>query len=308
VIMEDGKKSVLGTIVVVVLVLWVLSFLFAGFASLFVPSQFLVGGNVALIKVEGVLATEGSDSFLGDGSASSSDIVKLLQEADTNPGVVAVLLEVNSPGGSPVASYEIAQAVRKLNKTCVAYIREVGASGGYWVASAADYVVANPLSITGSIGVYSSFLDFSGLMSKYGVSYQRVVSGDFKDLGSPYRNLSDSDRDVLLSKIKVVHEFFVSQVAENRHMNKSVVAELATGLFYLGPEAKDLGLVDVVGDLDTAKNYIKDLLELESVELVEYETKRGFFDSFSGVISKNFFFLGKGFGSAFVDQNFAVRT
>jgi protease-4 len=305
---DDDKKGVFVKILVVVLVLWVLSFVLAAFASFFVPSQFLVGGNVALVKVEGEIVTGGSDGFLGASGASSSDIVKLLKEADENPGVSAILLEINSPGGSPVGSYEIAQAVRKLNKTCVAYIREVGASGGYWVASASDYVVANPLAITGSIGVYSSYLEFSGLMSKYGVSYQRVVSGDFKDLGSPFRNLSESDKEVLLSKISIIHEFFVSKVAEFRGLNKSDVDKLATGLFYIGSEAKDLGLVDAVGDEDFVKEYIRDKLELESVELVEYETKRSFFDSFSGVVARNFFFLGKGFGSAFVGQNFVVRT
>ena len=134
-------------------------------------------GNVALIPIEGMITVNGAAGF-GASGASSSDVVKFIEKADENTQVQVILLEINSPGGSAVASDEIAAAVKNTEKPVVALIREAGASGGYWIASAADYVIANRMSITGSIGVISSYLEFSGLMEQYGVGYERLVAGD----------------------------------------------------------------------------------------------------------------------------------
>ena len=108
-------------------------------------------------------------------------------------------MEINSPGGSAVASDEIATAVKNAKKPVISLIREVGASGGYWVASASDYIIANRMSITGSIGVISSYLEFSGLMEKYGVGYERLVAGENKDLLTPYKKL-EADQKALVQK------------------------------------------------------------------------------------------------------------
>jgi len=136
-------------------------------------------GNVALISVEGIIM--GGGSSFGQEIVSSKTIVDFLKDAEEKSRVEAVVLEINSPGGSAVASDEIASQIKKMEKPVVVVIREVGASGGYWVASAADYVIANRMSITGSIGVISSYLEFSGLMERYGVSYERLVAGEYKD-------------------------------------------------------------------------------------------------------------------------------
>ena len=198
------SKNVLLVIFIVLLVI-VLAAVFAGIGFLFAfvkPVDFIPSGNVAVIAIKGPIMAENSGGMFGSGAATSTDIVNYIEEAEKDPGVKAVLFEINSPGGTAVASDEIAQAIHllkeKTNKTTVAWIREVGASGGYWIASASEYIVANRMSITGSIGVISSYLDFSGLMDRYDVNYQRLVSGEHKDMGTPFKPLSKEEEIILL--------------------------------------------------------------------------------------------------------------
>ena len=123
-------------------------------------------GNVALIRIRGPIMVDKSSDFISQSHASSENIIRLIDEADENPSIKAFIFDINSPGGSAVASDEIASRIKKLDKPTIALIREIGASGGYWIASSADVIVANKMSITGSIGVISSYLEFSGLFSR----------------------------------------------------------------------------------------------------------------------------------------------
>ncbi len=284
-------KPILLTIAATLLVIFV-----------FLPIVFSVfgnsrSGNVALIPINGPLTADGSSDLLGTSSVSSAQMVDFINEADSNSEVKVIMLEINSPGGSAVASDEIASAVKKAKKPVVALIREVGASGGYWVASAADYVIANRMSITGSIGVISSYLEFSGLMEKYGVSYEQLISGDKKDIGTPYRKLTEEERALLQAKLDKVHQFFIEEIAANRKLDSSKVERLATGEFYLGEEAYDLGLIDQLGDKDTAEEYIKTKYGLEEVEFAVYEEKKSFLELLQGVFSDWSFSAGQGFAS-----------
>ncbi len=258
-------------------------------------------GNVAKIPIEGPITGNGGNSF-GDVAVSSSDVVEFIESADEDAQIKAILLEINSPGGSAVASDEIAAAIKKTEKPVVAVIREAGASGGYWIASAADHIIANRMSITGSIGVISSYLEFSGLMDKYGVGYQRLVAGDRKDIGVPLRKLDDEEQKILQGKLNRIHAFFMQGVAENRGMKMSDVEKIATGEFYLGVEALELGLVDQLGDEDTAEKYLKEKYDLETIEYVVYQKELGFLELLTGVVSDFFFNIGEGMASVFVKQ------
>ncbi len=264
--------------------------------SLFSDSNPL--GNVARIPIQGIITADGKSS-LAQETISSSDIVAFIEDADENPSVKVILLEINSPGGSAVASDEIASAVKRAQKPVVALIREVGASGGYWIASAADHVIAHRMSITGSIGVISSYLEFSGLMEKYGVNYERLVAGDLKDAGTPFRELDAREKILLQGKLDAIHDFFIQEVAANRKLPESSVREIATGEFYLGVEALELGLVDELGDKNTAEEYIQNTYGLEEVEYAVYEPDKGFFELLSGVFTDFSFHLGQGIGNSF---------
>ena len=261
-------------------------------------------GNVALIPISGVIMTEESGSYFSSEVASSSEIVKSLHEAGENSQIKAIVLEINSPGGSAVASDEIGSAVKKakLKKPVVAVIRDAGASGGYWVASAADYIVANRMSITGSIGVLSSYLEFSGLMEQYGVTYEKLTAGKYKDMGNPFEKLDVEKKEIIQKKLDKIHAFFIEEIATNRKLSVEKVKEMATGEFFLGVEAKELGLVDELGEISTAETYLKQRLGLTSIEYRRYQEEPSFLELLSSIFSDNSFKIGQGIGSVFVQE------
>jgi protease-4 len=258
-------------------------------------------GNVALISVEGVITLSGG-SFLGAEAVSSETIVSFLKDAEKKSGIEAVLIEVNSPGGSAVASDEIATQIKKMEKPVVAVIREVGASGGYWIASATDHIIANRMSITGSIGVLSSYLEFSGLLEDYGVNYERLVAGKYKDMGTPFRELKEDERNILQEKLDKIHDFFIKEIAENRELDIESVEEIATGEYWLGVEALEMGLVDELGNKDTAEKYLKEAAGLEEIDYAVYKIKKSLLGEMFGVVSNYFFRIGEGIGSVFVRE------
>ena len=150
-----------GYAIFAVFLLMIAGFVAVGIISLFSGVDVnSLEGNVAMIPIEGVIVGTDSSGMFFDDSVSSQDTIELIEKADRNPNIRAIILQINSPGGSAVASEEIANAVKKVNKTTVAWIRESGASGAYWIASSSDYIVANRVSITGSIGVIASYLEF----------------------------------------------------------------------------------------------------------------------------------------------------
>lgn len=265
-------------------------------------------GNVALIPINGAITVNGG-SYLGSSTVSSADIVQFIEEADKNSEIKVIMLEINSPGGSAVASDEISLAIKRADKPVIALIREVGASGGYWIASAAEYVIANRMSITGSIGVISSYLEFSGIMDKYGVGYERLVAGEKKDLGNPYTQLSEEDRKLLQGKLNKIHDFFIEEIAENRGIESSKIKKLATGEFFLGVEALELGLVDALGDKEAAEEYMETKYGITEPDYVEYKKEVGLLGLFSGVFSDWSFNMGEGLGSILIkNENLANKN
>lgn len=296
----EKRKGAWRFIIKIVVILIALSFAMALVVSLFLTDGMPVGGNAAVIPINGVILSQ--DGGIFDDVASSKEIVKLIEKADKNPSIKAIVLDINSPGGTAVASDDIANAVKKTNKTTVALIGEVGASGAYWVASAADYIIANRMSITGSIGVISSYLEFAGLIEEYNVTYQRLVSGEYKDLGNPFKRLTLKERSLIQTKLDIIHDYFIEEVAENRNLSKEKVKEISTGIFYLGSEAKELGLVDELGGKDEAKTYLEKKLNI-TIEFVEYKRQRTLFDVLKQVFNENSFFIGKGIGSGILKEN-----
>ncbi len=226
------------------------------------------GANVAVIPVEGlILAGEVDSPF--DGVVTSDEILESIARAEEDEAIKAVIFRINSPGGSAVASDEVTRAIRSMKKPSVAVIREVGASGAYWVASAADHVIANPASITGSIGVLGSYLSFGRFLDEWNVTYNRLVSGELKDVGTPFRELTPAEEQFLQGKLDAIHELFIREVARNRNLSVAAVRELADGRFFLGAEAVKAGLIDEVGTEEEALDWINATLGFTPVS-VEY--------------------------------------
>jgi len=253
-------------------------------------------GNVAHLTVSGAILTESESSlFEGSGGTSSRRFVEKIDKIKSDSSIKAVLIEINSPGGSGVASDEIAQAIRSLDVPVVSYIREVGASGSYWVASSTDYIFANRFSTIGSIGVIASYLDFSEFIEEYNVSYQRFVAGKNKDFGSPFREVTPEQEVRFQSILDELHSIFITEVASGRNASISDITELADGSIFTGSEALQNGLIDAIGTKKDAVKYIEELIN-HPVELVNYNSQPSFFESLAGYTAKNYYAMGLGIG------------
>ncbi len=300
--MEKPQSFRWGYAIFVLFLLSILGFIAVGILSLFVGIDVeSLSGNVALIQIEGVIVGAEDSEFLFESVTNSQEAVELIEKADANPSIKAIILGINSPGGSAVASEEIASAVRKTNKTTVAWVREIGTSGAYWVASAADHIIANRVSITGSIGVIASYLEFPGLLERYNVSYRRLVSGKYKDIGSPFKEMTEEEREIFQQNLDSIRDYFVSEVAKNRNLNKKDVDKIANGLFYLGAQAKELGLIDEIGGKDEVVAYIEKKEGIKA-DVVEYKKEKTLLEILSKVLSRQSFFVGKGIGTSLFDR------
>lgn len=188
-----------------------------------------------------------------------------IQRLAEDEAVQGVLVRIDSPGGVVAPSQEIYSAVRSLaqKKPVVASMGAVAASGGYYIACGADRIVANPGSITGSIGVKAQMLSFQGLMQKVGIQDQTVVSGELKDAGSPTHALSEKERTYYQELVDDLHKQFVLAVAQGRKMELDEVRELADGRAYTGQQAKKVGLVDVLGGRQDAIDLLSEMAGIE---------------------------------------------
>ncbi len=267
--MADGKKRNWILILLVLAALYLFSGFLANITAMTGPVA--ESGNVAVIPIQGVI-TGDSNSFE---TVASSRITDRVEQAAEDDDIEAIILEINSPGGSAVASEEIANAVADVNKTSVGWIREIGTSGAYWAASATDHIIASPVSTTGSIGVIGSYLGYDDFIERFNITYRRLVSGKYKDLGSPFKNLTDDEKEKLQGKLDLVHEHFIDQVSANREMPREDVSELATGMIYMGEEAAQNGLVDELGGEDAVHDYIEDRHNI-TVTTVRYEREPSF--------------------------------
>ncbi len=235
-----------------------------GCAALFVAlarSDAGVGGDaVALIHIDGVIAGTGSPV---DGIVTPQRFLEQLERAEDDDSVRAILIRVDSPGGTVAASQECAMAVAAIGKPVVVSVGDICASGAYMIASQADEIVASPGSSVGSIGVIMEIPNVSGLLDKLGVEFTVLTEGEHKDVGSPYRSVTGTEAAMLQRQMRLVYERFITDVAKGRRMERQRVAELATGWVWLGTEAKDLGLVDRIG---TYRDALERAAELGGIE------------------------------------------
>ncbi|MDI6654796.1 MAG: signal peptide peptidase SppA, partial [Candidatus Hydrothermarchaeota archaeon] len=225
--------------------------------------EFAFGDKVALIDIHGTISMSGDSSIFGEVRATPENFKKALKQAERDSSVKAILLDINCPGGSVVASGEIADAIKNCKKPTVAWLGEIAASGGYYVASAADYIVADRATITGSIGVISMFPEYSRLMEKIGVNVSVIKAGKYKDFSTGYRPMTEEEKEMLESVVYEIYEQFINEVAENRNLSKEYVSSIAEGRVYTARKAKELKLVDEVGNRDFA---LKKAAELGGIE------------------------------------------
>jgi protease-4 len=210
--------------------------------------------RIALIRVEGVILD--SQTTVGE-----------LKRFSENPSVKAIVLRIDSPGGGVVPSQEIYDAVKrartKNNKAVIASMGSVAASGGYYIAAATDRIVANPGTLTGSIGVIMETANVEGLLQKIGIEGVVIKSGKYKDVGSPLRKMSEEERGLLQAVMDDVHKQFIEAVAEGRAIELADAQALADGRIFTGRQAKEAKLVDELGDLEDAIQLAADVVGIE---------------------------------------------
>jgi protease-4 len=209
--------------------------------------------NIAVMPINGVIMPFGNGVAYQDFVTTPTDVRDFLTSLEYETMIEGVMFEINSPGGTPVASEDIATQIAALEMPNIALVGDVAASGGYMIASAADTIVASPMSDVGSIGVTMSYTEESEKNDEEGITYVPLNSGKFKDTGSPNKPLSEEERTLLEGQLQEVHNYFVDLVSKYRNINRDDVAALADGSTLTGTKAQEKKLVDILGGREAAK-------------------------------------------------------
>ncbi len=216
------------------------SIFFISFLAMLMESG-LSSGKIAVVNVKGVLI-------------ESSSIIDEIKQYRKNSAIKAIILRVDSPGGAVVPSQEIYEEIKRTTKVkpVVVSMGSVAASGGYYISCPATKIIANPGTLTGSIGVLLELPNIKGLLDKIGVKAEVIKSGKYKDITSPFKNIQPDEKEVLQRLIDDVHEQFVKAVSEERKIPLENVRKIADGRVFTGNKAKELGLIDEIGDFEYA--------------------------------------------------------
>jgi protease IV len=229
--------------------------------------------NVAVIPIEGEIWPFYALSYV-PGVITPEMVETSMRQAEEDTAIEAVLVEINSPGGLPVASERIAERLRSSTLPVVGMIGDMGASGGYMIAAAADHLIASPMSMVGSIGVTMSYLEYSQQNEDSGIEYVELNSGEFKNAGDPNKPLTEEEREVFQRDLDDLHNEFVTLVSRYRDIPKEKVAELADGSTMNGNRALEVGLVDGLGARKEAREALATILAKDISEIIfcEYES------------------------------------
>lgn len=232
-------------------------------------------GKIAVIPLSGTIGSQEGSRFLG--STITPELVRAyLRTAERDAAVKAIILRIDSPGGTVPASQEILNEIERVaeEKPIVVSIDNMAASGGYYISTGADMIVILPTAQTGSIGVISQIPNIEGLYDKLGIEIQTFKGGKYKDMYRGLRELTPEEEEILQEMVDEYYEHFIQVVAEGRGLSTDDVRDLATGQLYSGAKARKLGLVDELGDLDAALNLTAELAGLERY-VVEYYERPG---------------------------------
>jgi protease IV len=230
--------------------------------------------KIAVIPIEGQIASADSAVPGTQPPVTPEGLADALRQAAEDESVAAVVLEVNSPGGGVTASDVMHQSIvdfkEGTGKPVVVSMGDVAASGGYYISTAADRIVANETTLTGSLGVFIPLLNFSEAADKYGVTQEYIKSGKFKTMGNAWDELTPEERKIFQSIVQDDYDEFVEVIVEGRELSEERVREIADGRIYSGQQAKEIGLVDEFGGLDEAVRASRRLADIQEATVVRY--------------------------------------
>jgi len=237
-------------------------------------------GKIAVIHVDGVIIGGRGQTGLLSEHGGTDSIIRQLHDARDDESVKAIVLRINSPGGSVAATQEVGEEIQKVRaagKIIVASMGDIAASGGYWLAVMTDKIYANSTTLTGSIGVYMPYANWQELFQKIGIHQEKIKSGIHKDILSPDRPMTEEERKIIQTIVDQMYDQFVDVVADGRKMDRHMVRQLADGRIYTGIQAKELGLVDDLGNLYDAIDGAAKMAGITGkVQLKEYDKMNPF--------------------------------
>jgi protease-4 len=249
-------------VIVVLLVFFFSALLFIGRMTQ-QKSPFSFGDKITVVEIKGIIT-------------ESTNIIEEMRRYGDDETVKAIILRIDSPGGGVGPSQEIHREVVKLKtkKKVLTSMGSVAASGGYYIACASDLIVANPGTITGSIGVVMEFTNLEELLKKIGVKGIVLKGGEHKDIGSPFREMTPEEKRIMQDVIDNVHQQFIKAVAEGRKMEQSKVIPVADGRIFTGEQAKQFGLVDEMGNLEDTVDMAAKLVKIDGRPTVIYPKRK----------------------------------
>lgn len=239
--------------------------------------------KVALIPIRGLIGGGYGDPVFG-GRGMVASVLAQLKKAAADNAVKALILEIDSPGGSVGDSdliYHEVQKIRKSGKPVVSHLRDVAASGAYYVAVGSDKIIAQPTTITGNIGVIVHSMNVEGLFEKLGIREVTIKKGRMKDILSPTRSLTPEETQLLQDITDKVYYQFAAIVASQRRLSTEQINRIADGRIFLAPDALAAGLIDAIGYRDESLAAVKEMLGLKKIRLVRYEKLFSFKDMLS---------------------------
>ncbi|WP_164216006.1 signal peptide peptidase SppA [Virgibacillus sp. YIM 98842] len=248
--------------------------------------------KIAVLHVEGVIQDVSTNELLSSTAYNHKGFLEMLRHAAMDNTVEGIILRVNTPGGGVVESAEIhdqiAEIQEEYEKPVYISMGNTAASGGYYISAPADKIVAHPATVTGSIGVIMESINFSELADDLGIDFNTIKSGEYKDIMSATRDMTEEEFEILQTIIDEMYDDFVQVIADGRGMDEDEVRNLGDGRVYTGQQAYENGLVDDLGSMDDTISMLRDDYDLQQASVIEYEANAGFSQYLMGTIQSTF--------------------
>lgn len=288
-----------GTIQILLILLVLLVGLYV---TIKVANRLLAQYNTAKVTIDGLIfQSDGGPLDPGPDVAPADEIVEQIERADDDRHAEALVVELNTLGGMPVASSDIHEAARQFDGPTIAYAKDICASGGYWVAAGCDEFFARDFSIVGSIGTNFNQTKAHDLAEEHGVHRERFVGGEYKDTLDPLKELTDDERDYVQGLVDTATEAFVDNVADARDIDAQMVSDTEARI-YFAPDALEEGLVDHVGSRDDLDELLEERMGVDEVVMEEFEPDRGLPQQLSGSVQSIAYAFGRGLASVVTEQ------
>lgn len=268
-----------------------------------VASAFLSISNVAEVGIEGSIerSQHKGPAPVQPAGAVADELIEQIELADARSGIRALLVRLDTGGGRILPSDDIRRAVEEFDGPTVAYIEDTCASGGYWIASCCDEIYARQASIVGGIGIRGSRVIAPDALDVLGLTYERFVSGKFKDTGSRMKEMAEAEREYLQGIVNKNCEIFVDRVVEGRDLERNEVSDMEARL-YLGEEAREIGLVDRIGTRGDVEDDLADALDVDNIRVTDISPEKGLIERVQSGLQSASYSFGRGLASAFVDD------